>query len=81
MGIEFYKISEDELDKIILKINTFLAEFIVWLRENRDCLLQHDIDKMLAIIQVCNTQLQEILESYREILIRRDGSKLAITKI
>lgn len=76
--MEFYKISENELDKMILKINTFSGDFIIWLRENRDYLLQEDIDKILSIIQVSNTQSQEILESYRKILIKKDG-KLAIT--
>lgn len=79
--MEFYKISEDELDRITSKINIFSTGVILWLRENRDYLLQEDIDKILSITQVCDTQLQTILRSYRKILIRKDGGKLAITKI
>jgi len=79
--MEFYKISEDELDRITSKINIFSTGVILWLRENRDYLLQEDIDKILSITQVCDTQLQTILQSYRKILIRKDGGKLAITKI
>lgn len=76
--MEFYKISEDELDKMIFKINTFSAEFIIWLRENRDYLLQEDIDKILSINQVSVTKIINILMSYKKILVKKN-CKLAIT--